>query len=119
MLVFLDVVPDELICQPCGLSGRQFRVLQGLLVSNGKLLTALRAHNSLHDDGARCAFLVLSQSLGDAIRPGLLCYQILTTAVRAAAERDRCSRPCHRRHRRVIHHRHRRHVPSWGVLRSR
>jgi hypothetical protein len=28
MFVFLDVVPDELICQPCGLSGGQYRILK-------------------------------------------------------------------------------------------
>ncbi len=120
MFVFLDVVPDELIFQPCGLSGGQHRVLKSEFMSNGKLLTTLRAHDSLHDDGAWGAFFVLSQSLGDAIRLWLFSYQILTTAVRAADERDHCNRPCHHRHRRhVIRRRHRRRAPLWDVLHSR
>jgi hypothetical protein len=89
-------------------------------MSNGKLLTALRAHNSLHDDGAWGAFLVLSQSLGDTIRLWLLSYQILTTAVRAVGERDRCNRLFHhRRHRHVTRRRHHHRAPPWDVLHSR
>jgi len=126
MFIFLDVVPDKLICQPCGLSGGQCLVLKRQFMSNGKLLAALRAYHGLHNNGAGCAFLVLTQSLGDAIRLWLFCYQILTTAVRAADERDRCNRLFHRHRRHATHRRHReiRHrlhhrVPSWGVLHSR
>ena len=50
VLSFLNMVPDKLICQPCGLFLGKFNVLISRIVADGKPLTAFAANNGFHKD---------------------------------------------------------------------
>jgi len=67
MLVFLDVIPDELILEPSGLSLRQAGVLKRWTMGYGKSRTALVAHHGHHHHAVRNALNVVPQPFGSAI----------------------------------------------------
>ena len=48
MFVLLDVVPDELVSEPCGLALSELRIESGEVVGDGETVTALLAHHDLH-----------------------------------------------------------------------
>jgi hypothetical protein len=67
VLTFLNMVPDKLIGEPCGLPGSQRRVLAGRVMANREPVTALLTRHSRHDNRVRLALFILAQAFGRAI----------------------------------------------------
>ena len=69
MFVLLDVVPNELVSEPCSLALDELRIKADEVLTNGKTVTALRAHYHIDDLGWRGARgrprAVLTHALGD------------------------------------------------------
>lgn len=75
MLIFLDVIPDELLSQPSGLPGCKLNILEKETMADGKLSAALITGHSRHFNEIGCASpVVLPHTLGHSLGPLLLCF---------------------------------------------
>lgn len=75
MLVFLNMVPDELFAQPGRLPFRQDRVLCIAVMTDGEAITTLAAFHNIQDHVlGRRGSSVLAQSFSYSTHSGLLTY---------------------------------------------
>lgn len=67
VLVFLDVVPDKLVRQPCSLPGRQFNILGRQTMADCEAGTTLVTGHRGHDNDVRCGLTRLPYTFGDSV----------------------------------------------------
>jgi hypothetical protein len=69
MLVFLDMIPDELLSQPCGLPGGKLSILEKQTMADGEPRATLIADHSRHFNKVGCALAALPHTPGYSIGP--------------------------------------------------
>ena len=97
MLVFLDVIPDELLSQPCGLPGCKLNILEKQAMADDKPGATLITGNGRHFNQIGHA---LAASRTRLAIPRVRCFSASpspTTEVREADAHDRDSHPVRHR----------------------